>query len=187
MRFYDQNTQQYGQPTRDDLLQTLKPIETRYNGYRFRSRIEARWAVLFDALGVKYEYEKEGFELICGPYLPDFWLPYPDELNFSGYPNAGHWLEVKGIEPNQDEISKLLHLSLATNHTGNLVWGLPWNFKLFYTHNNGNYGWFDLGDTFDDAYANMFNLVNRFTYNLDSINEAIEQSKSARFEYGEQG
>lgn len=51
----------------------IKPIETEYNGYRFRSRLEARWAVFFDALGVSYEYEPEGFELPSGKkYLPDF-------------------------------------------------------------------------------------------------------------------
>lgn len=51
----------------------IKPIETIYNGYRFRSRLEARWAVFLDCLGVKYEYEPEGFELPDGTrYLPDF-------------------------------------------------------------------------------------------------------------------
>ena len=34
-----------------------KPIETTYNGVRLRSRLEARWAVFFDALGVKWLYE----------------------------------------------------------------------------------------------------------------------------------
>ncbi len=54
----------------------IKPIETIYNGYRFRSRLEARWAVFFDVLGVKYEYEPEGFEISNGVnYLPDFYLP----------------------------------------------------------------------------------------------------------------
>lgn len=53
----------------------IKPIETIYNGYRFRSRLEARWAVFFDALGIKYEYEREGYETPDGYYLPDFWLP----------------------------------------------------------------------------------------------------------------
>lgn len=58
----------------------IKAIETRYNGYRFRSRLEARWAVFFDALGVKWEYEKEGYDLgEWGWYLPDFWLPEPHE------------------------------------------------------------------------------------------------------------
>lgn len=63
----------------------IKPIETVYNGYRFRSRLEARWAVFFDALGIEYEYEKEGFDLgKYGWYLPDFYLP---EQNF--------WVEIK--------------------------------------------------------------------------------------------
>lgn len=50
-----------------------RAIETRYKGYRFRSRLEARWAVFFDALGLTWEYEPEGFELPGGVrYLPDF-------------------------------------------------------------------------------------------------------------------
>lgn len=54
----------------------IKAIETKYKGYRFRSRLEARWAVFFDALGVQWEYEKEGYDLgEAGYYLPDFWLP----------------------------------------------------------------------------------------------------------------
>jgi hypothetical protein len=28
----------------------IKAIETRYKGYRFRSRLEARWSVFFDAM-----------------------------------------------------------------------------------------------------------------------------------------
>ena len=53
----------------------IKPIETEYNGYRFRSRLEARWAVFFDAFGIKYQYETEGFEVNGWRYLPDFYLP----------------------------------------------------------------------------------------------------------------
>lgn len=54
----------------------LTPIETRYGGHRFRSRTEARWAVCLDALGLRWDYEPEGYELPGGTrYLPDFWLP----------------------------------------------------------------------------------------------------------------
>lgn len=50
-------------------------IETVYNGLRFRSRLEARWAVFFDAMEVEYEYEKQGYEAYGYRYLPDFYLP----------------------------------------------------------------------------------------------------------------
>lgn len=67
----------------------MKAIETRYAGYRFRSRLEARWAVFFQTLGLKWEYEPEGFDLGFGVrYLPDFRVWYPD------HPNPV-WFEVK--------------------------------------------------------------------------------------------
>jgi hypothetical protein len=62
-----------------------KPIQTTYAGCLFRSRLEARWAVFFDTLGIEWEYEAEGYETATGRYLPDFWLP---ELRI--------WVEVKG-------------------------------------------------------------------------------------------
>lgn len=75
----------------------IKPIETFYNGYRFRSRLEARWAVFFDAAGIKYEYEPEGFDLGNGIYyLPDFYLP---ELDV--------WCEVKGTKISEEDKRKI--------------------------------------------------------------------------------
>lgn len=57
----------------------IKAIETYYKGHRFRSRLEARWAVFFDAAGIEYEYEPEGYRLEDGTlYLPDFYLPKED-------------------------------------------------------------------------------------------------------------
>ena len=54
----------------------IKAIETIYNGRRYRSRLEARWAVFFDSLGIRFEDEPEGFVLSNGmAYLPDFFLP----------------------------------------------------------------------------------------------------------------
>lgn len=51
----------------------IKAIETEYRGYRFRSRLEARWAVFFSYLFLQWEYEPEGFNLGEGVYyLPDF-------------------------------------------------------------------------------------------------------------------
>lgn len=56
----------------------MKAIETEYKSYKFRSRLEARWVVFFDELGVDWEYERQGYEvngLWQKYYLPDFWLP----------------------------------------------------------------------------------------------------------------
>lgn len=93
----------------------LTPIETIYNGYKFRSRSEARWSVFWDALKVAYQYETEGFDLNGVWYLPDFWLP---DLNC--------YFEVKGGEPTKEEEHKAKLLSL---HSGNRVFiaiGAPW-------------------------------------------------------------
>lgn len=50
-------------------------IPTKYKGYTFRSRLEARWAVYFDLIGLTWEYEPEGYVLRNGVwYLPDFYL-----------------------------------------------------------------------------------------------------------------
>lgn len=51
----------------------VKP--TKYAGITFRSRLEARWAVFFDALGISWEYEPETFtrqEYGIPQYTPDF-------------------------------------------------------------------------------------------------------------------
>ena len=82
---------------------TIQAIETAYRGRRFRSRIEARWAVFFDALGIEWEYEKEGYDLGGTRYLPDFWLP---GLRF--------WVEIKGEHPSEDESVKARLLAEAT-------------------------------------------------------------------------
>lgn len=66
-------------------MSTIKAIETRYAGCRFRSRLEARWAVFLDQLNIGWEYEPEGFETPAGRYLPDFYLP-----------GSKRWIEVKG-------------------------------------------------------------------------------------------
>lgn len=63
-----------------------KAMEALYSGKIFRSRLEARWALLMDLLEINWDYEPSHYQV--GPqlwYLPDFYLPQ-HEL----------WLEVKG-------------------------------------------------------------------------------------------
>ena len=95
----------------------IKAIETVYNGYRFRSRLEARWAVFFDALGIEYEYEPEGYEYnnLSGDnpdtdtfrWLPDFRLPKENGL----------LVEVKGGDEALKKDWEKLCNAVDWNHT----------------------------------------------------------------------
>lgn len=74
--------------TRKKTARTAKPkgLEAQYSGRIFRSRLEARWAILLDLLDINWDFEPSHYQV--GPalwYLPDFYLP-EHEL----------WLEVKG-------------------------------------------------------------------------------------------
>lgn len=116
----------------------LEPIQTYYNGIKFRSRTEARWAVFFDALGVPYIYEKEGYDLgqlisaallerqgspeeailielaslNLGWYLPDFWLP-----------NQELWVEIKGGRPTELDWDKVRALKFLSGYRCHLFFG----------------------------------------------------------------
>lgn len=93
---------------------TIKPIQTEYKGYLFRSRLEARWAVFLDAMSVNWEYEKEGYELESGWYLPDFWLP---DLDL--------WLEIKPDDPSDKELQLAEELACGTCKPIAIASGLP--------------------------------------------------------------
>ena len=73
----------------------LKAIDTAYKGHLFRSRLEARWAVFFDALGLQWEYEVEGYDLDGVWYLPDFKVKTPQ--------GSIMWIEVKNFETRSDK------------------------------------------------------------------------------------
>jgi hypothetical protein len=104
----------------------MKAIDTQYKGYRFRSRTEARWAVFFDALGLRWTFEEQGYQLpLAGAenpaemgdsiwYLPDFWLP-----------DLGLWVEVKGGAPNKKEDAKARALALDSGKPVLLLAGSP--------------------------------------------------------------
>ena len=66
-------------------MANIGAIQTKYAGHLFRSRLEARWAVFFDVLGIPWKYEHEGYEVGGHKYLPDFYLP-----------KSNDWCEVKG-------------------------------------------------------------------------------------------
>ena len=85
------------------MTQQLTALETRYAGCRFRSRLEARWAVFFDELAIEWHYEPRGYRIPSTGqcYLPDFWLP-----------GLGAFYEVKGATPLGTTLTKLVDFAV---------------------------------------------------------------------------
>ncbi len=184
----------------------INPIPTIYRGFKFRSRIEARYAVFFDWLQVPWEYEKEGYVVDGTPYLPDFWLP-----------GEGLHIEIKGSKPTEKERNLAHGLALLTGKASLIFHDLP-GWKQGYanywpreeinplrklTEEPVDFGYMDsigklcfLNDTVDDAisYADseldyMFILFNsKFCVEhlkSEFMRCAMWAARQARFEHGE--
>jgi len=105
----------------------MRAIETHWKGYRFRSRLEARWAVFFDKTGVRWEYEPEGFELTDGGrYLPDFFLP-----------DIGLWVEIKPGLLTVQEAYKATQLVAGTKQPLFISAGMPDEYGRLVWHTTG--------------------------------------------------
>jgi hypothetical protein len=89
-------------------------LPTEYKGITFRSRTEARWAALFENMGIVWDYEPQGHGLEGRGYLPDFSLP---EMRL--------WFEVKPDETDGAEVSLFQALVDATGQPGIIAYGPP--------------------------------------------------------------
>lgn len=191
-------------------------IQTNYKGFRFRSRLEARWAVFFDWLGIEWKYEIEGFQKGDFLYLPDFYLP-----------KSKLWVEVKGsdemLAEKSDSLENFLdwgcplpdfddsHQNMGRVDGGFLILGdIPYcnEFGIFLhrlvTHHKGLiFSWAmfcpshlrlmdcNLLEFFepDGGYKDWTTECRHIPTcrNFPVVAEAYAKARSARFEYGEQG
>lgn len=69
-----------------------------------RSQLEAQWAVVFDALGLTWEYEPRTFRTPEGGYIPDFRIVM----------KRPWWLEIKGPEPIERDYVRASHVVRQT-------------------------------------------------------------------------
>jgi hypothetical protein len=98
----------------------IRSLQTNYLGFRFRSRVEARWCVFFKKMGIEFEYETQGFDLgSAGRYLPDFWLP-----------QVKMWAEVKPLAFTPEEYAKAKALYVFTGYPVLMLIGPP-DFKEY--------------------------------------------------------
>jgi hypothetical protein len=179
-------------------MPTIKAIETVYSGYRFRSRLEARWATFFTALGLRWEYEKEGYDLgESGWYLPDFWLP---DVGLRRDTTTGLWIEIKPEEPT-DEESKKCHALGANDSTVILFVGLPGEYPddSGYQYDNGWDNYMRIMRCYNSRcnYTKIEFMEGNYCYcpkcnshadeDHPDIERAVLAAKSARFEHGQRG
>lgn len=107
-------------------MSSFKAIETEYKGYLFRSRLEARWAVFFDNLGITWEYEPEGIVLSDGSqYLPDFYLP-----QFHCYFEVKR-KSIKGTDEEKKAVWKISNGQFTDSWAGIICFGDPMDDDLY--------------------------------------------------------
>ena len=155
----------------------IKPIETRYAGYRFRSRLEARWAVYFDALRWSWEYEAEGYVLSNGQtYLPDFQF------------GPNFWAEVKAESALDTEFDKARQLVKDTGGVVLLLAGLPAESSVVIVDAEvEQLGYVVPGDSkYYPIYYDWYPVPGRsWPENCHIRTAAAQAARSARFEHGE--
>lgn len=190
-------------------MTNLKPIETEYKGYRFRSRLEARWAVFFDNCGIKWEYEPEGFDLGDGiKYLPDFRLHGVTLNHGFKAENCSIYVEVKG-QMNDADAEKInrFHqrggkilvvgsipdgtnvdelIDSMNDASGNCKpwWPEFYNFENVDSDNFGAYPGVDEKGTFN-LFGNDYSYISQM--DEEATEKAYRAARQARFEFGEKG
>jgi hypothetical protein len=177
----------------------IKAIETKYGGYKFRSRLEARWAVFFDQEEIEWDYEPQGIEVDTPRgrirYLPDFWL------------DCGQWVEVKGhLDPEGMRRLHALAVGMTVCGSGNdiAVLGdvprlrsIKWPVQLHYHRGLWAVPWepHSVGCPLYrprvavEATEEMAEyLTEGFPWGIpDWAEDGLQRARMARFEWGESG
>ena len=218
------------------LMFKVSPIPTHYNGYYFRSRLEARWAVFFDTLNIRWEYELEGFQIdeneryLPDFYLPDFksWIEIKPEIQTENITSSEMWRKAKklvdgligNVEGNTETESFYIAFGtpgvarfLQDNDTWKLRSGsvlIPvrksintFDLKTFAMVDGGSsldifpiyvskVGVSKFGDVFISPVLPSGFMQRIYTgrgvfYETDNLKSAYTASRSARFEFGENG
>jgi hypothetical protein len=161
-----------------------KAIETHYAGCRFRSRLEARWAVVFDHLMIPWQYEPQGYELPSGRYLPDFRAE-----STKGNP---YFIEIKGPMPDAREFQVASEINLLVAPLVILQGDLPrrrgegtaW---VFQQTGKNQYDWVMTDPEKALIWGALGPKGHPGEIGMELWNEAVTAGRSARFEHGESG
>lgn len=87
----------------------IKNIITKYGGFTFRSRLEARWAAFFDIVGWKWDYEPTDLE----GWSPDFVL-----FGLDRYQKPKNiWVEVKPFDDMPEDLIQKIDVAMKDRNS----------------------------------------------------------------------
>lgn len=180
----------------------IKAIDTIYNDHRFRSRLEARWAVFFDEMKLSYLYEPEGFQLGSIRYLPDFFLPNGIRFADEEMHRQNVWVEIKpSAQLDESDRQKIAQFVKQTGYSLLLIAGEPGEEARlrFITYDNqktvysaSDVKWIELGNQelgllniegFGQEVGNDTRTALNRLSNTQPILAAFSAAKQARFEH----
>jgi len=177
------------------MVNEIKAIPTVYKGISFRSRLEARWAMIFDKLGIDWHYETEGYDIpieqgVTIRYLPDFVLHggsvrCPDPL----------YVEVKGNMMPDDALKiKAFAEHYPIYVVGNIPQdimdicnGIDTDYDVPYynfEHVDGDYFGAVIGNSKDGGWG-LFGADGSYWADMDQVKtrQAYAMARAAHFEY----
>lgn len=166
--------------TEKDAGSGIKPIPTKYHGVLFRSRLEARYAVLFNELGLKWEYEAQGFDLEkLGWYLPDF--------RVEGDSGKRYFIEIKPIPLTDEEENKVKALQGCPPEHGDGALAVVGTPEVPIIEWTGSFSaeWNQLCHT--QLGMLCLSLLEERPFNYNRIETAVKAAKQSRFEHGQFG
>lgn len=156
-------------------VKDMNPIQTRYKGFWFRSRLEARWAVFFDSLDLSWSYEVQGFRLSNSlNYLPDFFIM--DVETSWGNHHSG-WVEVKGVMKKKDE-EKCRELAIQSEMPVVMVQGDPLDYyaEIYRKYTPTQRVYISISDN------GVMSIQKKKPEEKEVIQQAARKARSERFE-----
>jgi hypothetical protein len=169
----------------------MNAIPTTYKGYKFRSRLEAKWACFFDAMGCEWEYEPEGFQIqLPGNKKPTWYLPDFFVRSGIGW-GDGCWIEIKPNGTDCDN-SRALRLIKGVSHDSDtstlLIQGNPYpsEYKILghYRPGSDHTSFHNRGGRFvyDDRYLRVVEMDNTETFDPADYRMLMDAFTTARQE-----
>jgi hypothetical protein len=168
----------------------MEPIETEYKGYRFRSRLEARWATLFDWMSYDWRYEPQGVRFEDGTtYLPDFFIEggTASRLQSIEKPilSPGFWIEIKGGSPTQEEVDNCVKLSESDSRPVFMFTGVNNNDECIRCIPNRSPEKIECVDLLGLIILSERSSDHSLMEAYHDAENALKEARSARFEHGE--